>query len=462
MKKKNKLLRWLIIIVVVLIVFAIIGKKAGWIGGEEKKMVAVEKVTKRTIFETVSASGKIQPEVEVKISPDVSGEIVELYVKEGQRVKKGDLLAKILPDIYQSIVDQMFASVNSTRASLESAKARLVQTQSQFQRTELNYNRNKKLYDEKLISASDWETIKSSYEVAKAEVDAAVKSVDGSEYNLKSSDASLKQAQDNLKKTTIFAPVDATISKLNVEKGERVVGTSQMAGTEMMRLANLNEMEVDVEVNENDIVRVNIGDTATIDVDAYLGKKFQGVVTSVANSANTTGISADQVTNFTVKVRILRESYQAMSDSLHLTKSVFNPGMSATVDIQTKKVADVISVPIQSVTTRDTTQKGPMGMNNGDQLENDDALKVTNDKNKTTKKEEDKKTECVFVVENGKVKLTPVKPGIQDNSYIEIKEGLKEGQEVVTSPYSAIAKMLKNGDAVEVVKKEKLFSNEKK
>ena len=463
MKKKNKLLRWLIIIVVALILFVIVGKKAGWIGGENKKQVSTEKVTSRTIFETVSASGKIQPEVEIKISPDVSGEIVELNVKEGNRVTKGQLLAKILPDIYQSAVDQMVASVNASKANLESARSRLIQSESQFQKTELNYNRNKKLFDEKLISASDWETVKSLFEVAKAEVDAAKQSVEGSEYNVKSSQATLKQAEDNLKKTTIFAPVDATISKLSVEKGERVVGTSQMAGTEMMRLANLNEMEVAVEVNENDIVRVNTGDTANIEVDAYLGKKFKGVVTSVANSANTTGITADQVTNFTVKVRILRESYQAMADSMHLNRSVFNPGMSATVDIQTKKVIDVMSVPIQAVTTRDTTKKeGEMNKGGGDEMQDEDAIKVTEDKNKTTKKEEDKKTECVFVIENGKVKLTAVKAGIQDNSYIEIKEGLKAGQVIVTAPYSAISKQLKTGDEVEVVKKDKLFSKEKK
>jgi HlyD family secretion protein len=461
MKKKNKLLRWLIIIVIILVVFAIVGKKAGWIGGVEKKQVSSEKVTLRSITETVSASGKIQPEVEVKISPDVSGEIVEMNVKEGDRVKKGQLLAKILPDIYQSAVDQMFASVNSSKANLSSARSRLEQSQSQFVKTELNYERNKKLFDEKLISASDWETVKSSYEVAKAEVDAAKQSVGASEYNVKSTEASLKQAEDNLKKTTIFAPVDATISKLNVEKGERVVGTSQMAGTEMMRLANLNEMEVDVEVNENDIVRVNIGDTASIEVDAYLGKKFQGLVTEVANSANTSGISADQVTNFTVKVRILRESYQSMADSMKLNRSVFNPGMSATVDIQTKKVLDVTSVPIQAVTTRDTSGKEKK-MLGGDEMEDEDAIKVSSDKEKTTKKEEEKKTECVFVIENRKVKLTAVKTGIQDNNYIEIKDGLKAGQEVVTAPYSAISKLLKNGDEVEVVKKEKLFAKEKK
>jgi len=462
MKKKNKLLRWLIIIVVGLIVFAIIGRKAGWIGGEKKKQVAVEKATLRTIIETVSASGKIQPEVEIKISPDVSGEIVELNVKEGNRVTKGQLLAKILPDIYQSAVDQMVASVNSSKANLAGAKSRLEQAQSQFEKTELNYTRNKKLFDEKLISSSDWETVKSAWEVAKSEVDAAKQGVEGADYNVKSSEATLKQAEDNLKKTTIFAPVDATISKLSVEKGERVVGTSQMAGTEMMRLANLNEMEVDVEVNENDIVRVNTGDTANIEVDAYLGKKFKGVITEVANSANTTGISADQVTNFTVKVRILRESYQALADSLKLNRSVFNPGMSATVDIMTKKVIDAVSIPIQAVTTRDTTKKGDM-MEGKDEMQDEDGLKVsTDDKNKSAKKEEEKKTECIFIVENGKVKMVPVKAGIQDNSYIEIKQGLKTGQEVVVAPYSAISKILKNGDAVEIVKKENLFSKEKK
>ena len=445
-----------------LVVFAIVGKKAGWVGGEEKKQVSTEKVDVRTIVETVSASGKIQPEVEVKISPDVSGEIVELNVKEGNRVKKGDLLAKILPDIYQSAVDQMAASVNSSKANLASAKSRLEQAQSQFVKTELTYNRNKKLVDEKLISESDWETVKSAYEVAKSEVDAAKQAVDGAEYNVKSSEASLKQAEDNLRKTTIFAPVDATISKLNVEKGERVVGTSQMAGTEMMRLANLNEMEVSVDVNENDIVRVSTGDTASIEVDAYLGKKFQGIVTEVANSANTIGSSADQVTNFTVKVRILRESYQAMADSLPANRSVFNPGMSATVDIQTKKAFEVFTVPIQAVTTRDTMANGGMMQGDKNGMQDEDEIKVSSDKNKNEKKVEEKKLEVVFVVENGKAKMVVVKPGIQDNNYIEIKDGLKKGQQVITAPYSAISRQLKNGDVVEVVEKEKLFAREKK
>jgi HlyD family secretion protein len=465
MKKKNKLLRWLIITVVVLIVFAIIGKKAGWIGGEDKRQVATEKAEKRTIIETVSASGKIQPEVEVKISPDVSGEIVELTVKEGDQVKKGQLLAKILPDIYQSAVERVVASVNASRANQANAQSRLSQAKSQLEKEKLLYNRNQKLYEDKLISSSDWETIKAAYEVAEAEVEAANQNVQASQYNVGSMEASLKEAQDNLKKTTIIAPVDGTISKLLVEKGERVVGTTQMAGTAMMSLANLNEMEVNVDVNENDIVRVNSGDTADIEVDAYRGRKFKGIVTEVSNSANIQGNNIDQVTNFTVKVRILRESYESMHDSLPQGKSVFNPGMSATVDIMTKKAENVISVPIQSVTTRDTSEKGKKATMKGkdeEDMEELDKVKVVEEKKGDAKDEKEKKTECVFVVENGKVKLQAVKVGIQDNSNIEIKEGLKDGQEIVSAPYSAISRLLKDGDEIEIVKKDKLYSEEKK
>ncbi len=457
-------MKWLIIIVVVLLVIAVIGKKAGWFGGQEKKQVVVEQVEKRDITEIVSASGKIQPEVEVKISPDVSGEIVELNVKEGDRVKKGQLLVRILPDIYQSYLDRSVATLNATKANSENAKSRIVQAKSQFEKAKLTYDRNKKLFDEKLISASDWETVKSAFEVAKAEVDAAEQSLSGADFNIRSAEASVKEAQDNLRKTSIFAPVDGTISKLNVEKGERVVGTSQMAGTEMMTLANLNEMEVNVDVNENDIVRVNVGDTANIEVDAYLGKKFKGVVTEVANSANISGLSVDQVTNFTVKVRILRESYEQISDPEHPGRSVFNPGMSATVDIMTKKARGVLSVPIQAVTTRDTTAGGGTKMNdNGNEMQDEEAVRVKNDKEDKAKTPvETKEVECVFVVENETVKLVPVEIGIQDNNYIEIKKGLTASQKVVSAPYSAIAKLLKSGDAIEVVKKEQLYNKDKK
>ncbi|MBK6444902.1 MAG: efflux RND transporter periplasmic adaptor subunit [Bacteroidetes bacterium] len=464
MAKKNNLLKWLAIVVVVLIVFAVIGKKAGWFGGQDKKQVVAEQVAKRDITEVVSASGKIQPEVEVKISPDVSGEIVELNVKEGDRVKKGQLLVRILPDIYQSYVDRSVAAMNGAKANSENSKSRLLQARSQYEKAQLTFDRNKKLYEEKLISASEWEGIKSGTEVAKAEVDAALQSLSGADFNVRSAEASVKEAQDNLRKTSIFAPVDGTISKLNVEKGERVVGTSQMAGTEMMTLANLNEMEVNVDVNENDIVRVNVGDTASVEVDAYLGKKFKGVVTEVANSANISGLSVDQVTNFTVKVRILRESYEQIIDSNHPGRAVFNPGMSATVDIMTKSARGVLSVPIQAVTTRDTlTGNSKMtDKQDGEQMQDEEAVQVKNEKDeKGTAVVENKEVECVFVIENDKVKLVPVEIGIQDNNYIEIKKGLTEKQKVVSAPYSAIAKMLKNDDPVEIVKKEQLYTKDK-
>jgi HlyD family secretion protein len=462
-KKKNNILKWLIITVIVLIIFAIVGKKAGWIGGAEKKQVATEKVEKRDIIEIVSASGKIQPEVEVKISPDVSGEIVELNVKEGDRVKKGQLLAKILPDIYQSYLDRANAALNSSKANLENAKSRLLQSKSQLEKTRLTFERNQKLYEEKLISSSEWESIRSAYEVAKAEVDASIQSVSASDFGVRSSEATVKESQDNLRKTTIFAPVDGTISKLGVEQGERVVGTSQMAGTEMFVLADLNEMEVSVDVNENDIVRVHVGDTAIIEVDAYIGKKFKGVVTEVANSANVSGMSVDQVTNFTVKVRVLRDSYLDIVDKDHPERNVFNPGMSATVDIRTKRVSSALSVPIQSVTTRDTT--GNMASDSksfgNQEMKDQGEIEVKDSKNKTEEVEK-RDIECVFAIENGKVKLIPVVIGIQDNNHIEIRSGLKEGQEIVSAPYSMIAKTLKDGDDIEVVQKDKLYSAEKK
>ena len=458
MKKKNRFLKYLLISLGIVILFAFIGKKAGWIGGEDRKKVTTEKVAKRDLVEIVSASGKIQPEVEVKISPDVSGEIVELNVKEGDRVKRGELLVRILPDIYQSYVDRSVASLNASKAQYENSKSRLIQAESQYEKSQLTFDRTKKLFDEKLISSSDWENVKSTNEVAFAEVEAARQSVAAAQFQVRSSEASLKEAQDNLRKTSIFAPVDGTISKLNVEKGERVVGTSQMAGTELLVLANLNEMEVSVDVNENDIVRVHVGDTATIEVDAYIGKKFKGVVTEVANSANVTGVSVDQVTNFTVKVRILHESYEDIIDSDHPDRAVFHPGMSATVDIRTKRVGNSLSVPIQAVTTRDTTEKSKdRKFGKGDGLDDEGEIRVVDEKKKITP-DEKKDVECVFVVDGDKVKLMPVSSGIQDNNHIQIKSGLNEGDEVVSAPYNLIARQLKDGDLIERVKKDELYS----
>jgi HlyD family secretion protein len=428
------------IAVVVVVIGLVVAKKVGWLGSNNSTKVSVEAATKRDIVETVSASGKVQPEKEIKITADVSGEIVELYVKEGDVVKKGTLLCKINPEIYLSSLDRSEAAVNGSVANLSSSKSRLKQAESQLQKAELTYDRNKKLFDDKVISSQDFESIKSAYEVAKAEVDAARMAIASSEFTIKSTQASLKESRENLNKTNIYAPVDGTISKLSKEKGERVVGTNMMEGTEIMRLANLNEMEVSVDVSESDIVRVSRGDTAEIEIDAYLGRKFKGVVTEVANSATLSGVqSTDQVTNYTVKARILRESYQDLLVGKSVDFSPFRPGMSTTIDIITKRVSNVLSVPIAAVTTRDTVKAA-----------NVKAADIATSKVK----------ECVFVVVDGKVKMKLVKTGIQDNMNIQILEGLTQDDKVVTSPFRVISKTLKEGDVVKVVSKEELFSVE--
>lgn len=450
---------WIIIAGVVLLVAVFMLKNCS---GDKSTAVTVEKVQKRNITELVSANGKIQPEVEIKISSDVSGEIVELLVKEGDKVKKGDLLCRINPLIYESTASRMVATLNGAKASLSNAKARLEQIRASFANSEASYLRNKKLFEQGAISQSDMDASKAAYDGAKADVKGAEDNVDASDYNVKSTEASLKEANDNLAKTNIYSPVNGTVSKLNKEKGERVVGTAQMEGTEIMRLANLNEMEVSVDVNENDIVRVHNGDTSLIEVDAYLDRKFKGIVTEIANTANTTGVTAEQVTNFTVKIRILQDSYADLM-AVNNGNSPFRPGMSATVDIQTKKAQGVLSVPIQSVTTRSdsavTSGKDKMK----DSGEGPGDIVIKNDKDKAADpKAAARPEECVFVINNGKAAIVKVKTGIQDNDFIEIKEGLKEGDEVISGPYSAIAKQLKNGLPVRRVEKSDLFNGGKK
>ncbi len=458
MKNKKKLLiRYSIIGLIVIILFLIIGKKAGWIGKEEITKVSTDFVQKRTITETVSANGKIQPEVEVKMSPDVSGEIVELYIKEGDQVKSGQLLAKIDPKIYMSNYDRIVAALNTQKASLSNARARLSQVRSQFTNAKTTFERNTKLWNQQTISPSDYDNAKSAFEVAKAEVSAAEETVKGAEYGVKSSEAAVKEAKDNLNKTSIFAPIDGTISKLGVEKGERVVGTSQFAGTEIMRIANLNTMEVVVSVNENDIVRVKLGDTALIEVDSYLNRKFKGIVTEIATSANVAGTSADQVTNFDVRIRILSNSYLDLIDKNHPNLSPFRPGMSATVDIQTSTARNILTIPIQAVTTRADSSKikQTKALNQG----KEEVKKNGNEA--TAKKTEEKLQEYVFLYVKGKVKMQKVKTGIQDNSFIQITDGLNEKDEIVIGPYRAVTKKLKDGDPVQKVKKEDLFKEEK-
>src|ERR1035437_7665788 len=413
--------------------------------------VSTEKVQRRTIIETVSANGKIQPEVELKISSDVSGEIVNLNVKEGDRVNKGDLVVKIKPNTYQSALERAMASMNTMQANLANSKAQLTQIKAQFANAESSFNRNKKLFDQGAISQSDFDNAKSQYETMKAQVEAAEENIKASAFNINSAQASVSEAQENLNKTSIYAPVTGTVSKLTKKLGERVAGNQFSEGTEILILANLNEMEVNVDVNENDIVRVHMNDTADIQVDAYLDRKFKGTVTEIANSANTTGLTADQVTNFSVKIRVMQDSYKELIVN---NNSPFRPGMSATVDIHTKRVMNVFSLPIQAITTRsDSAIKG----NNEKKKQQDDEPQVVDEKKQklemSSAQKDFKPQECVFVYDNGKVRLQKVKTGIQDNVAIEITQGLKEGDEIVNGPYNAVAKLLKNG--MEVKKNDK-------
>ncbi|MBC7865549.1 MAG: efflux RND transporter periplasmic adaptor subunit [Bacteroidia bacterium] len=423
-------------------------------GAGEESRVSGEQPKEREIIEVVTANGKIQPEVELKISSDVSGEIVELNVKEGDRIKKGDLLCRIKPDIYESALEKMSATVNSTKAGSLNAVAIIEQAKANFLNAEANFNRSKKLFDQNAVSAQEFDAAKAQYESAKANLKAAEESAKGSEFNIKSAEASLREANTNLSKTYIYAPVDGTVSKLNKEKGERVVGTATMEGTEIMRLANLNEMEVSVEVNENDIVRVHLKDITIIEVDAYSDRKFKGIVTEIANSANsTTGLGVDQVTNFTVKIRILQESYKDLITENN--PAPFRPGMSAAVEIQTKTVSNALSIPIMAVTTRIDSSKIAK-----DEPQKSGDLEVKNDnlEKQENKKDELKPEEVVFVVNDNVVKLVKVKTGIQDNNFIQVLSGLTKNDQVVAAPYSAISKELKEGSKVTVVKKEELFT----
>lgn len=459
-KNKKKLTIIWVSISIVLIIFLAIAKKNGWIGKNEVTKVSTEKVEKRSIIETVAANGKIQPEVEVIVNPDASGEIMEIYVKEGDEVKMGDLLAKINPDIYQSNLDRMEAALNTQRANLANSKARLAQVNAQFINAQASFDRNDKLYKQKVISDAEFDAAKSAFQVAKAEVDAAKQGVIAAEFQVKSSEAGLKEARDNLRKTTVYASMDGTISQLSKEKGERVAGASQFsAGTEIMRVANLNRMEVNVNVSENEIVRVSLNDTAIIEVDAFQDRKFKGVVTEIANSAQITGISADQVTNFAVKIRILKESYEDLISEDKPNISPFRPGMSATVDIQTETAIDILTLPIQAVTTRSDTS-GDTKFKGDDMTaveENSDENSGENEKKDENKKKDEEIVEYVFVYNDGQVRMQKVETGIQDDTYIQILSGLKEGDEVVVAPYRAINKKLKNNQDVEKVDKDKLF-----
>ena len=417
----NKTAKIIVISAIALILLLVIGSKMGVFGKKGNfKTVTTQKVTLIDIVETVSATGKIQPEIEVKLSSEVSGEIIELPIVEGQQVKKGDLLVRVNPDIYQS-------SLNRSQASLQNVRAGLSQAEATLKESKATYERNKTLFEKGIISKADWDKAISSYEIAQANKQSAY-------YNVQSASATVNEANDNLNRTNIYAPMSGTISKLDVELGERVVGTQQMAGTEIMRVANLNNMEVEVDVNENDIVKVQIGDSTIVEVDAYLKKEFKGVVTEIANSADGT-LTADQVTNFRVKVRIIEESYKDLVEGKPEHFSPFRPGMTATVDIITNKRLKTVAVPISAIVIKtDTTT----------------ATTTTDKTMPVIKTDSEEKFECVFVANNGAAKLRVVKTGIQDNSNIEIISGLKEDDEIITGPYNIVSKLLKSGDKIEI------------
>lgn len=428
-------------LLVLILVGLLIAKKAGWIGKDKGTEVIIAKAKNSEIIEKVSASGKIKPETEVKISPDVSGEIIELNVSEGDSVVKGQLLLRIRPDNYQSFVDAQQASVNSARANLAQTKARLAQAQANLKQTRQNYDRNKSLFEQKVISQAEWQQISASYEAARQEVESLKQSVRASEYNIQNALASLKDARENLNKTTIYAPVSGIVSKLNVERGERVVGTSQMAGTEIMRIANLNNMEVRVNVNENDIIRVALGDSVIVEVDSYASKdeKFKGVVTSIANTAKD-ATTLEAVTEFEVRIRLINESYSHLANQ---NARPFRPGMTASVDIITDKKSDVLSVPLSAVTTRSTESE-----NKSKDTEEGEAQDSEDQKPKSSAKVE----EVVFVYDKvtNTVKTVKVKTGISDFENIQILSGIKAGDQVVSGPFRAVSTLLKDGAKVQV------------
>jgi HlyD family secretion protein len=421
----QKKIFWLVGIVVLLLVVLLVLKKTGVIGADDGIIeVETAKADEITIIETVSATGKIQPEIEVKISSEVSGEIIDLPIKEGQVVKKGQLLVKINPDLYTS-------GYNRTVSNLSGTKAGLSQADAAFKEAKASYDRSKTLFDKGIISKSEWDKAIASFEGAKANKESAY-------YNVQSANATVREAKDNLGRTTIYSPADGTISSLGVELGERVLGTQQMTGTEILRVANLDNMEVEVDVNENDIVKISIGDSTNIKVDAYLKKEFKGIVTSISNSAST-ATTADQVTNFKVKVRILKESYQDLLEGKPASFSPFRPGMTATVDIITTRKEKVIGVPISSVLIKTDTTATKSYM-----------VKEVEEKKVTAKS--DKKFECVFVKVGDKAKIRVIKTGIQDDTNIEVVTGLKKGDVVIIGPYTTVTKDLNSGDKVKLKK----------
>jgi HlyD family secretion protein len=446
----NKKLKWGLIIGAVLVGGFFVAQKMG--GSDKTDNVAVEKATKRTIIETVNASGKIYPEVEVKISPDISGEVTELNVEEGDSVRRGQVLARIYADIYALQKDEAASRVNQSVATVDNGRASLEALRASMEQAQLTYDRNKKLFDDKVISKAELEQFENTLRTTKANYNAAQQNIKGLQANVQSTQVGLNRANKDLSRTVLVAPMDGVVSSLKIKKGERVAGNSFNVGTEMMTVADMSKIEIRVDVGENDIVKISIGDSADVEVDAYNSRKFKGTVTKIASSTKSASpiATSNDVTNYEVRIRLDPESYKDLKGKTF----PFRPGMNASADIKTKRVDNVLAVPITSVNAR------VKGTDKSMADKKDEAKKNQGeDENAPDNGGDDSDLEeVVFVLQkDGTVKKAVVKSGIQDINYIEIVSGINAGDEVVTGPYSAISKTLKDGAKVNVVPKDKLF-----
>ncbi len=441
----SKTTRWILISAITVVVLLVVLSKTGVFGEKEHTRVTAEKAARRTLIEVVNASGKVYPVVEVKVSPDISGEITELTVQEGDTVKKGQLLARIYADIYSLQRDQASFGVNQSQAQLANTEASLDALKAQLDQARKNFDMQKQLFEDKVISRSEFNVAESAWLTAKANYDAGVQSIRGLKANLQSARANLDRASKDLGRTTLLAPMEGVVSLLNVKKGEKVAGNAFNVGTEILRIADMDQIEVRVDVGENDIPKVKLGDSALVVIDAYNERKFRGVVSQIASSnigasaSNALSAASTDVTQYKVHIRLMAESYR---DLLGKGRFPFRPGMSATADIQTQTRTDVLSVPINAVTTREPAETGRSSTSDRPDPEEPDVV--------------------VFLRgADQRVRKVKVRTGIQDINYIEITEGLKEGDEVVTGPYDVVSKTLTDSLMVNVVDKKELYETKK-
>jgi len=453
----KKTLKWILIIVGILVVVWLIW---GAVAGDKNKgeKVAVEKVNKRTIVETVTASGQVYPEVEVKISPDISGEVTELNVQEGDSVRKGQVLARVYADIYALQRDQAASEVNQSQATVANSQAALEALNANMKQAQQAYDRNKQLYDDKVIARSEFEQFETTLRSAQANYNAAKENIRSLQAGVRVSQTGLTSANKNLGRTVLTAPMDGVISSLSIKKGERVVGTAQQAGTEMMTVADMSVLEVRVNVGENDIVKVSIGDSADVEVDAYNKRKFKGVVTQIASSTKSSGTSAltssstNDVTNYEVRIRLDKSSYQDLIDPAKPRQFPFRPGMNASADIKTQRLDNVLAVPITAVNARSKGSDKSLADKKKESEANEE------DNAGSAPADSDEMEEVVFILQpDNSVKKVIVQSGIQDMNYIEIRKGLSGNEQVIAAPYTTISQTLKDGMKVKVVSKDELF-----